>query len=375
MVAKRSFDSILEQVQASNLNFQLQVSPFSATISLKKTLIRDKFGNLLLPPSPILPNHEVFEHQNNLLELESENVSLKKEMQELQISKKSSQETIQILEQKIAKVEASALKLFEERNTEVAVLKKSLKSMNIEIENSKKDSLAKNKFIKEREKEVYKFQQKCQNLEDSLKKSKTDNSSLKSENSKLTKRKIVKVKASQNVSTNTSPVKELITLPPSTDHFSNTSPLINPSPITSKIPFSVASSLSPTLSTDMLNNERPSSLSSFSSKLSSVTPVPESRIPQVTNILSSSKIQTTKFSTASCLDHSCSLETIASLDPTNNSSLHPTSSSLTNTTTKNPNNISTSNEETEDYAEVYNALMELSTKVDALSTKFQDFAE
>jgi tyrosine-protein phosphatase YwqE len=39
---------------------------------------------------------------------------------------KISQETIKILEQKITKVEASALKVFEERNTEVAVLMKSL---------------------------------------------------------------------------------------------------------------------------------------------------------------------------------------------------------------------------------------------------------
>jgi hypothetical protein len=61
MFAKRSFDSILEQVQASNLNFQLQISPFSATISLKKTLIKDKLGNLLLPPSPIHFKHEDFE--------------------------------------------------------------------------------------------------------------------------------------------------------------------------------------------------------------------------------------------------------------------------------------------------------------------------
>ena len=101
MVAKRSFDSILEQVQASNLNFQLQVSPFSATISLKKTLIKDKFGNLLLPPSPIYSKPEDFEHQDTLLELESENHSIKLELQELHISRKSSQETIEILEQKI----------------------------------------------------------------------------------------------------------------------------------------------------------------------------------------------------------------------------------------------------------------------------------
>ena len=44
MVASQAFDSILQQIQTSNLNFQLQISPFSANISIKKTPIKDKFG-------------------------------------------------------------------------------------------------------------------------------------------------------------------------------------------------------------------------------------------------------------------------------------------------------------------------------------------
>jgi len=40
MLAKKVFDQIVEQVQSSNLNFQL--SPFSATIFLKRSLVRDK---------------------------------------------------------------------------------------------------------------------------------------------------------------------------------------------------------------------------------------------------------------------------------------------------------------------------------------------
>ena len=53
MVAKRKFDIILEQIQTSNLNFQLQVSPFSAFISLKKTLVKDKFGVPFIPPEAV----------------------------------------------------------------------------------------------------------------------------------------------------------------------------------------------------------------------------------------------------------------------------------------------------------------------------------
>ena len=49
MLASQTFDQIIDSVQKSNLNFQLQVSPFSAYISLKKSLVKDKSGSLLLP--------------------------------------------------------------------------------------------------------------------------------------------------------------------------------------------------------------------------------------------------------------------------------------------------------------------------------------
>ena len=44
MIAEQTFDSILQQVQNSNLNFQLQLSPFSANISLKKSPIKNQAG-------------------------------------------------------------------------------------------------------------------------------------------------------------------------------------------------------------------------------------------------------------------------------------------------------------------------------------------
>ena len=53
MVANKSFDNILEQITTSNLNFHLQMSPFSALISLKKSPVKDKSGALLLPQAPI----------------------------------------------------------------------------------------------------------------------------------------------------------------------------------------------------------------------------------------------------------------------------------------------------------------------------------
>ena len=50
MLAMQAFEDIIDNVQSSGLNFQLQISPFSAIISLKKSLVRDRSGN------PIIPN-------------------------------------------------------------------------------------------------------------------------------------------------------------------------------------------------------------------------------------------------------------------------------------------------------------------------------
>ena len=50
MLATKTFDRILEMIQKSNLNFVLQVSPFSANISLRKSLIKDRSGTAILPP-------------------------------------------------------------------------------------------------------------------------------------------------------------------------------------------------------------------------------------------------------------------------------------------------------------------------------------
>ena len=49
MAASIAFNKILQQVQSSSLNFHLQLSPFSAVISLKKSLVKDKAGCYLLP--------------------------------------------------------------------------------------------------------------------------------------------------------------------------------------------------------------------------------------------------------------------------------------------------------------------------------------
>ena len=60
MAATLKFDDILRTVQSSNLNFHLEISPFSAIIHKKKSLIMNKFGISLFPP----PAHSVLLEQD-----------------------------------------------------------------------------------------------------------------------------------------------------------------------------------------------------------------------------------------------------------------------------------------------------------------------
>ena len=49
MLASRIFDSVLQSIQSSCLNFTMQVTPFSAMISLRKSFVKNKGGSFVLP--------------------------------------------------------------------------------------------------------------------------------------------------------------------------------------------------------------------------------------------------------------------------------------------------------------------------------------
>ena len=109
MIASRTFNDIIELVQTSNLNFQLQVSPFSAYISLKKSLVKDKSGAPILPPTSLSSvssrtPYQDLELQNNLLK--TENDWFKQENKVQDSKNKSFKDILKILEKKIGKIEA-----------------------------------------------------------------------------------------------------------------------------------------------------------------------------------------------------------------------------------------------------------------------------
>ena len=85
MLATQYFESILYQIQNSALNFQIQLSPFGAGISLKKSFTKDKKGTVVIPSLP-LPFQRISSKSNDVeiltrknLELEDKLFSLKNE--------------------------------------------------------------------------------------------------------------------------------------------------------------------------------------------------------------------------------------------------------------------------------------------------------
>ena len=51
MYAKKIFDDMIDKVKNSMLNYHLQLSPFSAHISLKRSLQKDRTGASIMLPS------------------------------------------------------------------------------------------------------------------------------------------------------------------------------------------------------------------------------------------------------------------------------------------------------------------------------------
>ena len=80
MLATTSFDHVINEIQRSGLNFQLQISPFSALISLRKSLIKDVSGKPLIP-SRIKPEPESSDFTSEQFKaLVSKNIELEKEL-------------------------------------------------------------------------------------------------------------------------------------------------------------------------------------------------------------------------------------------------------------------------------------------------------
>jgi valyl-tRNA synthetase len=142
MAASQAFEGIINQVVTSNLNFCLEQSPFSAVIHLKKTVIRNKSGTLLIPP----PTLSV-----QLLQVQSDNyrqaqkiINLESIIKSLKSENLKSSNTIKELESELEREKFKVNAIKKEVSEEKEILdqeKEAIQSAQnrIETENKKLD--------------------------------------------------------------------------------------------------------------------------------------------------------------------------------------------------------------------------------------------
>ena len=97
MLAANTFNSILYQVQDSCLNYHLQISPFSAVISIKKSFVRDKSGNTILPTKIVSTCSNQGTNSNNIKPGASDVESQFKFHQEFNILQKEQEDLLKEL--------------------------------------------------------------------------------------------------------------------------------------------------------------------------------------------------------------------------------------------------------------------------------------
>ena len=99
MLAKNNFESVLSSVRNSCLNYSIHVSPFSATISLKKTIVKDRNGDCVIPP--LICEDKSSDLRDDKAALEDEICSLRIKYKELLSAYASSNDNITSLQNSI----------------------------------------------------------------------------------------------------------------------------------------------------------------------------------------------------------------------------------------------------------------------------------
>ena len=100
MAVNQAFESILNHVQSSCLNFKIEISPFSAVIHLKKSFIKNQNGETILPPEDIVAEKDVVVKQ-----LEEEKNDLQIKLMNAKHESKTCHEALDNLKEEIVQKE------------------------------------------------------------------------------------------------------------------------------------------------------------------------------------------------------------------------------------------------------------------------------
>ena len=202
MAVDATFQSILNEIQLSNLNFSLQLTPFAAYITLKKSVIKDHNGIQAVPSPPILLLLQ--QAQQSIAELCEENERLKiksdagdKNNVNLVNENATLVEAVRVSGEKLAATNAindSLCEKLEAAEKDILKVSSAKQTCEIDMKNAKKNHLQEikqaNAVIKSLEKggkgfekEIHNLKRNLETTRDTLKTLKTEHSSLKSRKS------------------------------------------------------------------------------------------------------------------------------------------------------------------------------------------------
>ena len=197
MNANQVADLILSSVKKSNLNFHIQESPFSLLINLRKTFIKNKNGNHLLPPSSdVLINENVVDNNKVKVKvLEEEKSSLNDALGQLNAELSETRNAMKELDVKLekakmditevqSKANESAKEVEKKRNENITIKLKD-DELNGVIESLGSDMNIAIKNLKSKDNEIRRLENKSINLEEQLKNKRTENKILLDENKNI----------------------------------------------------------------------------------------------------------------------------------------------------------------------------------------------
>ena len=86
------------------------------------------------PDAAFLLAPDQIDNKNEVTNLKEEKVNLKKELEDLEIARNMEKDKVKILEEKIVKIEAEALKAYRKSEAEISTMKNLSRNLNTEID-------------------------------------------------------------------------------------------------------------------------------------------------------------------------------------------------------------------------------------------------
>lgn len=256
MAINNTFASILNEIQLSNLNFSVQITPFAAYITLKKSALKDLNGHHVLPSPPLLSLLQSVHQENLSLRDQNETLktalgSLEKKFTDIAIENASLVDAIKDASNSISALTndnenlKSRMDTANQEKAKFSVEKASSESKIKELKKSNADQVRKletqvadlNKSSKTQEKVIYDLNKKLENVRDTLKNRNSEKSLLKINKTKLeaTVNKLNKqleknMKSVVKVTADSNGNDTIVTTPGSSDNSSfNTCSIVSPS--------------------------------------------------------------------------------------------------------------------------------------------------